>query len=129
VEAILFLLLAAQPAEGLAPDALARARAERCGPAPADERAKLAAERSELELRINDLAMGKKPKRKASGADVARGVAGTAASVLLPFPLGAAVNAAGAAASKGKKRPGQDPAPLLARAQEIDTRLTRLEGC
>lgn len=121
--------MASQPAEGLPPDALARAHAERCGPAPAEERAALVAERTELDRRINDLAMGKKTKRKTSGADVARGVAGTAASVLLPFPLGAAINAAGAAASKGKKRPRVDLAPLLSRAREIDTRLERLEGC
>jgi hypothetical protein len=92
-------------------------------------------EKAGLDRTIADIAMGKarkKPKKR--GATAARAAAGTAASILLPFPLGVAVNAgAEAAARSGRKAKVKPPAPdlhaMLARGEEIDTRLRNLATC
>lgn len=123
-----------QPTSVLGPEATAAAA---CVGA-AEEKAALTAEKAGLERTIGDIAMGKGPKkkRKVSGGDVARGVAGTAASILLPFPLGAALNAgAGAVAKGGGKKAaapveaGPDVSGMIDRLSGIDARLKRLSTC
>jgi hypothetical protein len=99
------------------------------------ERAALAAERAAVERAISDIALGGKARARVSGGDVARHAAGTAASILLPFGIGIAVNAAAAAAAragkKGKKAeaPAPDAAALIARADAIDARLAEIGAC
>jgi hypothetical protein len=121
---------AAEPANLLAP---APAAPGPCAGAAA-ERAALQAERAQLDAAIGDVAIGRRPKRKASGGEVAAGVAGAAASVLLPFGVGALAGAgARAAARSGRKRKpapaGPDGAAMVARVQAIDARLAELKGC
>ena len=87
-------------------------------------------------MAISDIALGRnRPKRKASAGDVGRAAAGTVASLLLPFGLGIAANAAGAAASKsGKKKkkrqaePEVDVGALVERQQTVEARLRELGG-
>lgn len=119
--------LAAQPAAPAAEAGCAGA---------AEERAALETERAALGEAIANVAMGRpaKKRKKTSGGDVARGVAGTAASILLPFPLGLAVNAgAGAAAKAGRKKApapaGPDVGQMIEREREIGVRLLELQAC
>lgn len=124
---------ASEPANLLAPEAAAAAPSPCQGAAA--ERAALLAERAELNGRIGDIAFGRsRKKRKVSGGEVAAGVAGTAASVLLPFGIGALLSAgAGAAARSGRKpKPAPPPADVPAmveRLRWIDARLAGLKGC
>ena len=124
---------AAEPADLLAPEP-ETAAAPFCEGAAA-ERTALQAERAALDTRIRDIAFGKpRRKRRVGGGEVAAGVAGTAASVLLPFGVGALLSAgAGAAAKSGrKKRPAEAPPDVPAmidRLHAIDSRLAGLEGC
>ena len=110
------------------------------GPAPTPpscqaERAELQAERAGLNRALGDIALGKtRRKRKVSGGEVAVGVAGTAASVLLPFGVGALLSAgAGAAARSGRKKRPAPPPPdvpaMIERMRIIDARLKALEAC
>jgi hypothetical protein len=137
----LFLLLAAAllaaPAEAAMP---AGPPAPEPGPAApcegaAAERATLRTERAELNAAIGDIALGKsRRKRKVSGGEVAAGVAGAAASVLLPFGVGALLSAGAGAAAKAtrKKRPPPPPPDvpaMIERLRAIDARLAGLEGC
>jgi hypothetical protein len=120
-------------------------------PAPVQDCAALAAERARLEAEhkagaaaIADIAMGKKPKqtkRKGpSAGQVGEAAAGTAASVLLPFPFGPLFNvgrAAARAAARKKQKQAQPSAPepdveaMVRRQNEIETRLTEIGagGC
>jgi hypothetical protein len=100
----------------------------------AAERSQLRVEHASVKRDIADIATGRYGKRKrkpvSSGA-VAKGAAGTAASLLLPFPLGIAVGAAGAAATKKKKDaapadPGPDVDAMIARQQAIEARLSEI---
>ena len=122
-------LLAPEPAETAAPPA-----ALPCEGAAA-ERAALEAERAAINARIGDIALGRhRPRRKVSGGEVAAGVAGTAASVLLPFGVGALIGAgAGAAARKSRKRKPAPPEPdvpaMIDRLHAIDARLAGLKAC
>jgi hypothetical protein len=137
VKSLSFLLAAAL----LAAPADAAEPASASGPAAAAascqaERTALQAERAELNRAIGDIALGKsRKKRKVSGGEVAAGVAGTAASVLLPFGIGALLSAgAGAAAkaSRKKKRPAPPPPDvpaMIERLRVIDARLGALKGC
>lgn len=99
------------------------------------ERTALQAERTALNGAIGDIALGKSRKRrKVGGGEVAAGVAGTAASVLLPFGIGALLSAgAGAAARSGRKRKPAPPPPdvpaMIDRLRAIDARLAALAGC
>lgn len=101
----------------------------------AAERASLQAERTALNGAIGDIALGKsRKKRKVSGGEVAAGVAGTAASVLLPFGVGALLSAgAGAAARSGRRKRPAPPPPdvpaMIDRLRAIDARLAELGGC
>jgi hypothetical protein len=101
----------------------------------AAERAALQAERAALNRTIGDIALGKnRRKRKVSGGEVAVGVAGTAASVLLPFGVGALLSAgAGAAARSGRRRRPAPPPPdvpaMIERLRAIDARLAGPGGC
>lgn len=116
----------------LAPPAGAQEAAAVDCAAAAGERAALAAEQAALQAAIGDIALGRHPKRKKKGrgGEVARGVAGAAASILLPFPLGLAVGAAGAATrGKSKARPepaAPDAAALIARQQAVEGRLAEI---
>src|SRR3954468_6442422 len=79
------LLAAPAPAEPEASAPCAGAAAER----PA-----LQAERAAINSAIGDIALGRhRHRRKASGGEGAAGVAGAAASVLLPFGVGALLSA------------------------------------
>jgi hypothetical protein len=109
-------------------------------PAPCDgaaaQRPALEAERVELNRAIGDIALGKsrRRKRKVSGGDVAAGVAGAAASVLLPFGVGALLGAgAKAAARSGRKKRAAPPPPdvpaMIDRLRTLDARLAALAGC
>lgn len=101
----------------------------------AGERAALRAERARINEAIGDIALGRRArKRKVSGGDVAAGVAGTAASVLLPFGIGALVGAGARAAAKGSRkkapaRPRPDVPAMIERVNAIDARLARIEAC
>jgi hypothetical protein len=127
---------AAEPADLLAPEPVEAA----ASPAPppcagaAGERAALQAERAALDRAVGDIAMGRRKKRKASGGEVAAGVAGAAASVLLPFGVGALLGlGAKAAARSGRgKRPAAaqpDVPAMVERLRVIDGRLALLAGC
>jgi hypothetical protein len=124
---------AADPANLLAPETAAPAIPS-CDGAAA-ERTALQAERVLLNRTIGDIALGRhRPRRKVSGGEVAAGVAGTAASVLLPFGVGALLSAgAGAAARSGRKRKPAPPAPdvpaMIERLHAIDARLGALKDC
>jgi hypothetical protein len=129
VKPLPFLLAAAllaAPADAGAPAA---------APGCAAERSALQAERAALNAAIGDIALGKnRRKRKPSGGEVAAGVAGTAASVLLPFGVGALLGAgAGAAARSGRRKRPEPPPPdvpaMIERLRAIDARLAGLEGC
>ena len=105
----------------------------------AAERAQLQAERAAIRETIGDMALGRssKPKKGVSAGAVGQAVLGTAASVLLPFGVGAAVNLGVAAARQGAKKgaeaapaaQGPDASELIAREQAIDERLAQLEKC
>jgi hypothetical protein len=104
--------------------------------AVAAERTALEAEHRAVRTAISDIALGRnRPKRKASAGEVGRAAAGTLASLLLPFGIGLAANAAGAAASKsGKKKKAGPPAPepdvqaLIEHQQEVEARLRELRA-
>ena len=119
--------LAAQPSAAADP-ALPAAPAVDCA-ALAAERAGLEPELASVRALLADLALGKSSRKKkgVSGGDVARGAAGAAAGILLPFPLGIAVNA-GAAASRKKDRPepAQDVPALIARQHRLEARLAEI---
>jgi len=99
------------------------------------ERSALEAERAGLKRTIADIALGKhRRKRKVSGGEVAAGVAGTAASVLLPFGVGALLGAGASAAAKSKRRKQPAPPPpdvpaLIERLRLAEARLGELQGC
>ena len=120
-------LLLARPADALP---------EPCAAAPG-EQAALEAERTEIRRELADIALGKGPKkqRRVSGGDVGRAAAGVAAGVLLPFPLGAAVNAGTRAIGGGKKAESTPPGPngaavaLMDRQREVEARLAELTAC
>jgi hypothetical protein len=102
------------------------------------ERVRLESERAQIDRTIDDIAMGRhgrKPK-KVSGGDVAQGVAGTAASILLPFGVGALLSAGASAAIRSGKKKGANPTPpgpdvegMLDREREIGDRLDALKAC
>ena len=126
--ALLAALLLAQPADAVP---------EPCAAAPG-EQAALEAERTQIRRDLADMALGKGPKKKdkVSGGDVGRAAAGVAAGVLLPFPLGIAVNAGTQAMSGGKKaEPAPPPGPdgaavaLIDRQGEVEARLAELTAC
>ena len=120
-------LLLAQPAEAVP---------EPCAAAPG-EQAALEAARTEIRRELADIALGKGPKkqRRVSGGDVGRAAAGVAAGVLLPFPLGVAVNAGTRAIGGGKKAEPTPPGPngaavaLMDRQREVEARLAELTAC
>jgi hypothetical protein len=117
----------------LAPPGAGPAAAPSCAGAAA-ERSALEAERSALKRAINDAALGRRRvKRKVSGGQVAAGVAGAAASVLLPFGVGALLGAGvkAAAGGPGKRRPAPeaDVPGMMAREGAIDGRLAELGAC
>jgi hypothetical protein len=98
------------------------------------EKAALEAERAALRQTVTDLAFGKRKKRKPGAGEVGGAALGTAATILLPFGIGAAVSAGVGAAARSaakKKRareaaaapPPPDPAVLVARQQAVDARL------
>ncbi|MFL6846125.1 MAG: hypothetical protein ACJ8ER_14730 [Allosphingosinicella sp.] len=100
----------------------------------ASQRSALEAERLALRRQIGDIALGRPAKRrKPSGGEVAGAVAGTAASVLLPFGIGALLSAgARAAARSGKKReaqPGPNVEAMIERQRWLDARLAQLQAC
>jgi hypothetical protein len=100
----------------------------------AAERSALQAERSALDRAVSDIALGRRKKRKVGGGEVAAGVAGAAASVLLPFGVGALLGVgAKAAAKSGRKLKPAPPAPdvraMIERLDSIDVRLAALAGC
>ncbi|HEY0413307.1 MAG TPA: hypothetical protein VGD66_09200 [Allosphingosinicella sp.] len=123
--------LAAAAVLGLAAPAGAQ-EAPSCASAAA-ETARLEAERAALGQAVAEIALGGRRKRhKVTPGEVGGAVAGTAASLLLPFGIGAALSAGvGAAARAGKKKPPPapaqaDPAELVARQQAVDARLAEL---
>ena len=131
-------LLLSSPAGATVPAPASPAPAAADCSAVAAERTALQGEHRSVRMAISDIAMGRnRPKRKASAGDVGRAAAGTVASLLLPFGLGIAANAAGAAASKsGKKKkkaaePEVDVEAMIARQQAIEARLRELgaAGC
>jgi hypothetical protein len=137
VKPLSFLLAAAllaAPAEAAAP-ASPPVAAPAAPPSCQAERAALRAERAGLNATLGDIALGKnRRKRKVSGGEVAAGVAGTAASVLLPFGIGALIGAgAGAAARSGRKKRPAPPPPdvpaMIERMRIIDARLGELKAC
>jgi hypothetical protein len=121
-----------EPANLLAPEPAAAA--DPCAGAAAG-RAALEAERAAINEAIGDIALGRhRKKRKVSGGEVAAGVAGAAASVLLPFGIGALLSAgAGAAARSGRKKKAPPPEPdvpaMIDRLRAIDARLASLQPC
>jgi hypothetical protein len=132
--------VSAQPAANSVPPAQPVTAAQPEGPCAnvALERVRLESERAQIDRTIDDIAMGRhgrKPK-KVSGGDVAQGVAGTAASILLPFGVGALLSAGASAAIKSGKKKGAKPAPpgpdvegMLEREREIGQRLDELKAC
>jgi hypothetical protein len=145
------LLIAALVTSAPAPAATAATTPAAAPVAPAPDCTALAAERARLEAEhktgaaaIADIAMGKKPtqeKRKGpSAGQVGEVAAGTAASVLLPFPFGPLFNvgrAAARAAARKKQKQAQPPVPqpdveaMVRRQNEIETRLAEIgaAGC
>ena len=105
------------------------------GPAPgcAVEREALRAELAAVRGEIADIALGRSPRKrkKISTGKAARGAAGAAAGILLPFPFSLAIGAAGAAAGGSKARPAE-PAPdvpaLIERQRLVEARLAELAG-
>ncbi len=106
----------------------------------AAERAQLQGEGTAINRTITDLAFGRTPKLKkgVKAGDVGQAVLGTAASVLLPFGLGAALNLGVSAARRsGQERdkssqvPSVAPTPdvpaLIAREGVIRQRLAQIE--
>lgn len=97
----------------------------------AARRAALRAERETVRLAIADFALGRTHRRKPGAGAAGRAAGGAAASLLLPFGIGLAVNAAAALGSAGrkKKRKARPPAPepdvpaLIARQQAIEAEL------
>ena len=96
------------------------------------ERTALAAERETVRLAIADIAMGRTHRRRPGAGAAGRAAGGAAASLLLPFGIGLAVNADAAAlqsAGRKKKRKARPPAPepdvpaLIARQQAIEASL------
>ena len=92
-------------------------------------------ERAAINRAIGDIALGRnRKKRKPSGGEVAAGAAGAAASVLLPFGIGALLGAgAGAAAKAARKKKPAPPPPdvpaMIERLRAVDARLAELDGC
>jgi hypothetical protein len=127
--------LVAEPAQAAVPALPPGPGPAAAAPSCREERAELRAERAEVNRAIGDIALGKnRRKRKASGGEVAAGVAGTAASVLLPFGIGALLGAgAGAAAKAARKKKPAPPPPdvpaMIERLRILDARLAALEGC
>jgi len=125
---------AAEPAEPPAAGAEAAPAAVPPCEGAAAERSALGAERAAIRRTIGDIALGRHRRRKASGGEVAAGVAGAAASVLLPFGVGALLGAGASAAAKGsrKKKPAP-PAPdvpaMIERLRAVDARLAELGAC
>jgi hypothetical protein len=115
----------------------APAGAEEAAPACAGvvaEKAALEAERAALRQAVTDIALGRRKRRKVGAGEVGGAALGTAATILLPFGIGAAVSAGVGAAARSaakKKRareaaaapPPPDPAALIARQQAVDARL------
>jgi hypothetical protein len=133
VKTIRLLALAASLGSALPAGAAEPDRPAACTGAAA-ERAALQAERAALDERIGDIALGRGKKRKVGGGEVAAGVAGTAASVLLPFGIGALVGAGASAAAKSGRRkkpapPEPDVPAMIDRMDAIDARLAALAGC
>lgn len=126
---------AAAPATLAAPGAVAAETATEPCAAAAAEQAALRAERAQISGAIGDIALGKsRSKRKVSGGEVAAGVAGTAATVLLPFGIGALLGAGARAAAKGSRKkkpapPQPDVPAMIARVNAIDARLALLAAC
>ena len=127
---------AAQPANLLAPATPALPAPAPCINAAA-ERTALQSERVQINRTIGDIALGKGGKRrKVSGGQVAAGVAGTAASVLLPFGVGALLGVGAQAAAKGSRKKSKKPPPpepdvpaMIDRLRAIDARLAELQAC
>lgn len=132
-------LLLAPPATAKPADLVVPERPDATLPPPcagaAAERTALEAERTALNRTIGDIAVGRhRPRRNPSGGEVAAGVAGAAASVLLPFGVGALLGAGASAAEKSgrRKKPapaGPDVAGMIDRLGAIDARLAALAGC
>ena len=142
----------ATPAPARAPAAPAPATPGQAPPllAPAPDCTALAAERIRLEAEhkagaaaIADIALGKRPareKRKGTGAgQVGELAAGTAASVLLPFPFGPLFNVGRAAARAAARKqqqaqeqaraaaaPEPDVEAMIRRQNEIEARLAEI---
>lgn len=126
---------AAAPVDLLTPERPASPAPPLCESAAA-ERTALAAEKAAIDAAIGDIALGRSPRkrRKPSGGDVAREVAGAAASALLPLGAGMLVRAGVAAAQrKGRKAKPAAPEPdvpaMIARRHAIDARLFELAEC
>jgi hypothetical protein len=127
------LLSALLASATLAAPAGAQEAAGPCAPVRA-EKAALESERAALRAAVTDIAFGKRKKRKVGAGEVGGAALGTAATILLPFGIGAAVSAGVGAASRSaaKKKhareaaaapPPPDPAVLVARQQAVDERL------
>jgi hypothetical protein len=117
-----------------APEPATPAEPESC----TTERTRLMGEYQVVRTTIADVATGQwrrqhRAKKKVSGGDAGRSAAGAAASVLLPFPLGLAVGAVGAATKKkgqaAAEPDGPDVPALIARQEEIETRLREMPAC
>jgi hypothetical protein len=119
--------------------ALATLPAHSATPAQCEEAATLRTEHALLRRTIADIALGRGNKRKGiSAAGAGQAVAGIAATLLLPFGIGALASAGASAAIKDSKKrkakpeaPGPDVPALIARQQEIEDRLGELPaaGC
>jgi len=110
---------------------------------PASDCAVIAAEAAELRVQhaavktaITDIALGRTRRKppKPSAGDVGRAAAGTAASILLPFGIGALLGA-GLGMTGKKKRGAAEPAPdvpaMIEAQAAIEERLAEIEaeGC
>ncbi len=112
---------------GSAAQAMDRTVAAQCE-ALAAERAQLQAEGAAIERTISDLAFGRTPKvkKRPQAGDVGQAVLGTAASVLLPFGLGAALNLGVSAARRsGQERDKPAEAPSVAPAPDVPALIAR----
>ncbi len=140
---LIVALVTSAPAAATTPAAAPVAPAQDCA-ALAAERTRLEAEHKAGAAAIADIAMGKKPeqtkRRGPSAGQVGEAAAGTAASVLLPFPFGPLFSvgrAAARAAARKKQKQAQPPAPepdveaMVRRQNEIETRLSEIgaAGC
>lgn len=94
----------------------------------APERAQLEAEGAAIKRSISDLAFGRTPKvkKRAKAGDVGQAVLGTAASVLLPFGVGAALNLGVSAARRsGQEQDKPGEAPSVAPAPDVPALIAR----